>query len=247
MAITTVLFAHVARFRWHWPVWRVALVTGMFLVVDLAFFSANLVKFGHGGWFPLVLGAAVFVLMTTWKAGRAIVSEVTQSPMTIEEFVESFSTSDTYRVPGTGVFMNSDPVGVPPMMLHHLKHNGVLKERVIFLSMRVEEVPTVDPESRVEYADLGRGFHRVAAHYGFMESPDVPALLPQLARFGIVLSPMQVSYFLGRETLLPSGRGKLAGWRKRLFILMRRNAVSASNFFNLPPNRVVEMGAQIQI
>ncbi len=247
MAITTVLFAHVARFRWRWPVWRVALMTGMFLTVDLAFFSANMVKFTSGGWFPLVLGAAVFTLMTTWKAGRAIVTEATRSPMTIEEFVESFSKTDTYRVPGTGVFMNSDPVGVPPMMLHHLKHNGVLKERVILLSMRVEEVPNVDPDSRVEYTDLGRGFHRVTAHYGFMESPDVPALLPQLARFGLVLSPMQISYFLGRETLLPSGRGKLSRWRKRLFIIMTRNAQSASNFFNLPPNRVVEMGAQIQI
>ena len=247
MAITTVLFAHVARFRWHWPVWRVALLTGLFLFVDLAFFSANMVKFTRGGWFPLMLGAVLFILMTTWKAGRAIVSEVTRSPLTLEEFVESFSKSDIYRVPGTGVFMNADAVGVPPMMLHHLKHNGVLKERVIFLSMRVEEVPTVEPDSRVEYTDLGLGFHRVTAHYGFMESPDVPALLPQLARFGIVVSPMQVSYFLGRETLLASGRGRLARWRKRLFILMRRNAVPASNFFNLPPNRVVEMGAQIQI
>ncbi len=247
MAITTILFAHVARFRWQWPVWRVAVTMAMFLVVDLAFFSANMVKVASGGWFPLALGAAVFLLMATWKAGRAIVGEVTRSPMTVEEFVESFSKSETYRVPGTGVFMNSDPVGVPPMMLHHLKHNGVLKERVIFLSLRVEDVPTVDPESRIEYSDLGRGFHRVIAHYGFMESPDVPALLPELARFGLVTSPMQTSYFLARETLLPSGSAKLSPWRKRLFILMARNAQSASTFFNLPPNRVVEMGAQIQI
>ena len=247
MAITTILFAHVARFRWHWPVWRVTVITAMFLVVDLAFFSANLVKFMSGGWFPLVLGAVVFLLMTTWKAGRAIVKEVTRSPLTVEEFVESFSKSETYRVPGTGVFMNSDPVGVPPMMLHHLKHNGVLKERVIFLSIRVEDVPTVDPEARVEYTDLGRGFHRVIAHYGFMESPDVPALLPELAPFGIAVSPMQASFFLARETLLPSGTGHLARWRKRLFIVMTRNALPASNFFNLPPNRVVEMGGQLQI
>ena len=133
------------------------------------------------------------------------------------------------------------------MMLHHLKHNGVLKERVIFLSLRVEEVPTVDPGARIDYTDLGRGFHRVIAHYGFMESPDVPALLPELARFGVVTSPMQTSFFLARETLLASGEGNLAPWRKRLFILMSRNAQSASTFFNLPPNRVVEMGGQIQI
>ena len=247
MAITTMLFAHVARFRWHWPVWRVAVTTAMFLFVDLAFFSANMVKFASGGWFPLALAAAVFLLMATWKAGRSIVSEATRSPITVEAFVESFSKSQTYRVPGTAVFMNSDPVGVPPMMLHHLKHNGVLKERVIFLSLRVEEVPTVDPGARIDYTDLGRGFHRVIAHYGFMESPDVPALLPELARFGVVTSPMQTSFFLARETLLASGEGNLAPWRKSLFILMSRNAQSASTFFNLPPNRVMEMGGQIQI
>ncbi len=247
MGITTILFAHVARFRWQWPLWRVGLMTGMFLIVDLAFFSANMVKFTSGGWFPLALGALVFLVLATWKAGRGIVAEATKSPLTMEEFVESFSKSETYRVPGTGVFMNSDPVGVPPMMLHHLKHNGVLKERVILLSIRVEEVPTVEPDRRIEYAELGHGFHRVIAHYGFMESPDVPALLPGLAGFGLVVHPMQTSYFLARETLLPTGPGHLARWRKRLFIRMSRNAQSAASFFNLPPNRVVEMGAQIQI
>ena len=247
MAITTVLFAHVARFRWGWPVWRVAATTAVFLVVDLAFFTANIVKFAHGGWFPLVLGVVVFTLLTTWKAGRGLVAEATRSPLTVEDFVASFSKSATHRVAGTAVFMTSDPVGVPHMLLHHLKHNGVLKEQVIFLSIRSEEVPTVDPDDRIEHAELGSGFHRVVAHYGFMETPDIPALLPGLARFGLVLSPMQVSYFLGRETLLPTGTQKLAGWRKRLFIVMSRNAQSATSFFNLPPNRVVEMGAQIQI
>ncbi len=247
MAITTVLFAHVAYYRWQWPVWRVAATTGLFLIVDLAFFGANMVKFAHGGWFPLVLGAVAFVLMATWKTGREIVSAVTRSPMTMEEFVASIARGDVYRVPGTGVFMNSDPSGVPPMMLHHLKHHGALKERVIFLSLRVEDVPSIDEADRLTHTDLTGGFHRLVARYGFMESPDVPALLPQLARFGIVVGPMQVSYFLGRETLLPTGSATLAGWRKRLFILMTRNAQSASGFFNLPPNRVVEMGAQVQI
>jgi KUP system potassium uptake protein len=247
MAITTVLFAHVARFRWHWPLWRVAAVAGLFLVVDLGFFSANLVKVAHGGWFPLALASVVFALMTTWKAGRAIVTEVTRSPLTIEEFVKSFGRSSTHRIPGIAVFLTSDPVGVPSILLHHLKHNGVLKETVIFLSIKPEEDPVISPADRVEHHDFGRGFHRVVAHYGFMETPDIPSLFPMLARFGLVVAAGQVSYFLGRETLLPTGRQRLAGWRKRLFVVMARNAQSATAFFNLPPNRVVEMGAQIQI
>ncbi len=247
MSITTVLFAHVARFRWHWSVWRVATVTGLFLVVDLGFFSANLVKFAHGGWFPLVLAAGVFALMTTWKVGRRIVTEVTRSPLTIEEFVRSFGKGSAHRIAGVAVFMNSDPVGVPAIMLHHLKHNAVLKETVIFLSVKSEEVPTVDGGDRLEYHDFGQGFHRVVAHYGFMETPDIPAIFPALARFGLVVAPGQISYFLGRETLLPTGHQRIAGWRKRIFIVMARNAQSATAFFNLPPNRVVEMGAQIQI
>ena len=247
MSITTVLFAHVARFRWQWPVWRVAVVTGLFLIVDLAFFSANLIKFAHGGWFPLVLAFGVFVLMTTWKVGRRIVSEVTRSPLTIEEFVRSFGKSSTHRIPGVAVFMNSDPVGVPSILLHHLKHNAVLKETVIFLSVRSEEVPAVDGSERFEYEGFGQGFHRVVVRYGFMETPDIPAIFPSLARFGLVVAAGQVSYFLGRETLLPTGRQRLPGWRKRIFIVMARNAQSATAFFNLPPNRVVEMGAQIQI
>ena len=247
MVVTTILFAHVARFRWQWPVWRVTAVTGMFLVVDGAFFSANLVKFAHGGWFPLALAVVVFALMTTWKAGRRIVAEVTRSPLTIEEFVRSFGKSSTYRIPGVAVFMNSDPVGVPSILLHHLKHNAVLKEMVIFLSVRSEEVPAVDGSERLEHDDFGQGFHRVVIRCGFMETPDIPSMLPSLARFGLVVAPGQVSYFLGRETLLPTGRQRLAGWRKRIFIIMARNAQSATAFFNLPPNRVVEMGAQIQI
>ncbi|MGE0438869.1 MAG: potassium transporter Kup [Gemmatimonadales bacterium] len=247
MAITTVLFAHVARYRWQWPLWRVISLTAVFLLVDMAFFGANLVKFAHGGWLPLAIGLVVFVLMTTWKSGRAIVHEVTESPLTLEEFVASFAKTATHRIAGTAVFMSSDPKGVPHMLLHHLKHNGVLKEQVVFLSIRPKEIPVVDAEERLSHDDLGHGFHRVIARYGFMETADVQTLLPTLARVGLVLRPTQVSYFLGRETLLPTGKGRLAGWRKRLFIVMARNAQSPTSFFNLPPNRVVEMGAQIQI
>jgi KUP system potassium uptake protein len=247
MAITTFLFGHVARYRWGWPIWRVAASMTLFLIVDLSFFAANLAKVTQGGWFPLVLGAAIFTLMTTWRRGRGVVTEMTASPMSLEEFLKSFARSNTYRVPGTAMFMSSEASGVPPTMLHHLKHNGTIKERVIVFSAVAEDVPTVDEDERIAHEDLGHGFHRVVARFGFMETPDVPALLPKLARFGLVISPPQVSYYLGRETLLPTGASSMAHWRKQLFIVMMRNAQSAASFFNLPPNRVVEMGAQLQI
>lgn len=247
MAITTALFGHVAYYRWRWPLWRVVASVTLFLVVDLSFFAANMVKFADGGWFPLVLALGVFTLMTTWKAGRVLVSDATKSPMSLEEFLKSFARSELHRVPGTAMFMTSDSEGVPSTMLHHLKHNGALKETVIVFSVIAEEVPSVAEDERLEYRSLGQGFHRVIASYGFMESADIPALLPRLARFGLVVSPGQVSYVLGRETLLPNGKSPMVQWRKRLFILMMRNAQSAASYFNLPPNRVVEMGAQIQI
>jgi len=247
MAITSVLFGHVARYRWGWPLGRVLLLTALFLVVDLAFFSANMVKFTAGGWFPLVLATGVFTLMTTWKVGRTLLSESTKSTLTIEEFVRSFGRGSTHRVPGVAVFMTSDPIGVPPVLLHHLKHNQVVQERVVLLSVQTEDVPSVSPDERLEYEDLGQGFHRVVAYYGFMETPDVPDILSRLARFGLVISSTQASYYLGRETILPTGKQKMAGWRKRLFIVMMRNAQTATAFFGLPPNRVVEMGAQIQV
>ncbi|MFN0179068.1 MAG: potassium transporter Kup [Gemmatimonadales bacterium] len=247
MAITTFLFGHVARYRWGWPIWRVAASMTLFLIVDLGFFVANMAKVGQGGWFPLALGAVIFTLMTTWRRGRGVVTEMTASPLTMEEFVKSFARSNTYRVPGVAMFMSSDALGVPPTMLHHLKHNGTIKERVIVFSAVAEDIPTVDEDERIAHTDLGHGFHRVVARFGFMETPDVPALLPKLARFGLVISPPQVSYYLGRETLLPTGASSMAHWRKQLFIVMMRNAQSAASFFNLPPNRVVEMGAQLQI
>jgi KUP system potassium uptake protein len=247
MAITTVLFSVVARELWHWSTARVIVVTTTFLAVDLAFFGANLVKFFAGGWFPLTLATIVFVLMTTWKRGRGLVSDATRSPLSAKEFVASFAKTDTYRVPGVAVFMTSDPVGASPVLLHHLKHNKVVHRTVILLSIQNEDVPTVPAAERIEHTDLGHGFHSVVARYGFVETPDVPEILPQLARFGLDVPISQVSYFLGRETVLPTGKGKLAGWRKRLFILMSRNAQPATAFFNLPPNRVVELGAQVQV
>jgi KUP system potassium uptake protein len=247
MTITTILFCIVARDRWHWTRWQVAALGSLFLTVDFLFLTANLVKIAKGGWFPLLVAAVVYLLMTTWKRGRGIVTGLLRdNSLPIQLFLEDISRRKPPRVPGTAVFLTSDPGGAPVVLLHHLKHNKVLHERVIVLSIAGEEIPQVHPEDRVELKECGEGFCQVTGRYGFMESPDIPGLLASLEAQGVRARPMETSFYLGRETLLPTGDSKLSYWRKKLFILMARNAQTATSFFNLPPNRVVELGAQIQ-
>jgi KUP system potassium uptake protein len=189
----------------------------------------------------------VYLLMTTWKHGRGIVTNILrENSLPIKLFLEDIARRKPPRVPGTAVFMTSDPGGAPVVLLHHLKHNKVLHERVIVMSIGGEEIPQVQPQDRVELKECGEGFCQVTARYGFMESPDIPAILASLEVQGVRARPMETSFYLGRETLLPTGHSKLARWRKKLFILMARNAQTATVFFNLPPNRVIELGAQIQ-
>jgi KUP system potassium uptake protein len=260
MSITTILFSQVALHRWGWPVWRVALVTGTFLVVDLAFFSANIVKIPAGGWFPIVLAVTIFVLMTTWKRGRSIVTAVLrEGTLPMDLFIKELSKRPPVRVPGVAVFMTSDLSGAPPVLLHHLKHNKVLHEKVILMCMATQEIPQVAPEERIEFCDLGWGVHTVVASYGFMESPNVPDILQRLEARGITARVNETSFYLGRETVIPTtaspaSRAALAAkglwmavWRKRIFMVMTNNALSATAFFGIPPNRVVELGAQVQI
>jgi KUP system potassium uptake protein len=255
MTITTLLFANVALNRWQWPLWRVLGVTLLFLVVDLAFLGANLVKIEEGGWFPLAMALVVFTLLATWKKGRHfLILALRDSSLPLMEVIRDVDRRRLYRVPGTAVFMTSDPDGAPPVLLHHLKHNKVLHEKVILLSVQAEEIPQVPERDRVEFKELGCGFYQVIATYGFMESPDVPAVLQALALKGdamdlggLTVKLMETTFYLGRETLLPTGTARMARWRKSLFIVMARNAQSATAFFNLPPNRVVELGAQIQV
>ncbi len=259
MMITTLLFHTVACERWHWPVWRARALTLLFLIVDVAFFSANVVKITQGGWFPLVVAVAIYTLMTTWNRGRArLAAIVRENTLPMDLFLADVGRRQPHRVPGTAVFLTSDTTGAPPVLLHHLKHNKVLHERVMLMSVVTEEIPQVDQEERVECRELGEGFYQVVAHYGFMETPDIPAVLRQLSTVGNgkALKPAETSFYLGRETLIASrknpapgsvdGVGRMSHWRKRLFILMTRNARSATAFFGLPPNRVVELGAQIQ-
>jgi KUP system potassium uptake protein len=206
------------------------------------------VKFADGGWFPLLLAAGVFILLSTWKRGRLLLISIQrESALPLELLIKDFEKRPIARVPGTAVFMTSDVTGVPPVMLHHLKHNKVLHERVLVMSVSTEEVPSVPDDQRIDLRDLPQGFHVVTAHYGFMESPDVPRLLHLLSERGLQIRVAETSFYLGRETILPTGNSHFALWRKRLFILLSRNAQSAAAFFNLPPNRVVELGAQIQL
>jgi KUP system potassium uptake protein len=253
MTITTLLFHRVMRDRWRWPLWLAAPLTALFLFADLSFFSANLIKVEEGGWFPLVAGGLVFILMSTWKRGRdALGEQLREAGLPLDLFMADIDRRRPQRVPGTAVFMTSNAGGAPPVLLHHLKHNKILHERVLLVSIVGEEIPAVPEQERLTVKALGHGFYQVLGRYGFMETPNVPALLasiPPLAVAGprIELVPMETTYYLGRETLLPTGRSTMASWRKRLFIVMARNAQTASAFFGLPPNRVVEMGAQIQL
>jgi KUP system potassium uptake protein len=248
MTVTTLLFAYVARSRWRVAPWKVALLTIPMLIVDLSFAAGNLAKISHGGWFPLVVAGFVFALMSTWKRGRGfVVKSLRESALPLDLFIQDVARKEPVRVPGTAIFLTSDPGGVPPVMLHHLKHNKVLHQRVVILSLQTRDYPTVDPEERLDIKELGYGIWQVVAYYGFMETPDMHELFDEATAAGLKIRINEASFFLGRETLLATGKSKLAMWRKQLYIVMARNAQSATAFFSLPPNRVVELGAQIQL
>jgi KUP system potassium uptake protein len=248
MAITSMLFHRVARERWGWSATRTNLLVGLFLFVDLAFFSANVAKFVHGGWFPVAVAAGMFTLMTTWAVGRRLLADRFAGGLPLRDFLADPMTLRAPRVPGTAVFMTSVVDGTPNVLLHHWKHNKVLHDQVILLSVITERVPVVDREERVELEDLGSGFWKLVARYGFMEDPDIPALLRSCQKAGGPrFRAAETSYYLGRETLLTSGKAPMMRWRKRVFAFQSRNARAATAFFKLPPNRVVELGAQIEL
>lgn len=248
MVFATVLFAVLARRRWKWSAVAVALVAGSFLAVDLSFWAANIIKVPDGGWFPLVVAALVFILMTTWNKGRGILNErLREGTVSDELFLESVAKSSPVRVRGTAVYMDRTLGGVPPSLLHNLKHNKVLHDRVVFLSVVTEETPHVSDRKRVDLRELGHGFYRLIVRYGFMQDPDLPSVLESVTAPGLQFPPGDTTYFLGKETLLATKRPGMAVWREKLFGVMSRNARSATSFFRLPPNRVVELGAQIEM
>jgi KUP system potassium uptake protein len=248
MVITTILLGVVAREKWGWNLSVALALAGFFLVIDLAFFGANVIKIPAGGWFPLVVGALIFLLMTTWKKGRRILaSRMLSLAIPIEDFLRDIAGNPPVRVPGTAVFMNGTGTGTPPALEHNLEHNKVLHERVVLLTVKTRQVPHVEPEERVSVEPLGQEFYRLIINYGFMEDPDVPGVLASTETHGLAFDPAETTYFLGRETVIASKHPGMMLWREKLFALMSRNASTATAYFCLPPDRVVEMGSQVEI
>jgi KUP system potassium uptake protein len=247
MTIDTILIAFVMflLWRWHWSL--VALVAGSLFAVDLAFLGANIIKIPEGGWFPIVMGIVSFTVLTTWRRGRKLLREETaKHDIPLDMFIEGVA-GDVLRVPGNAIFLTSGTSGVPAALLHNLKHNKILHEKVILLTVRTANTPTVPDIERLYHSDLGNGFYRVIVQYGFMEDPDVPAALAQCSRFGHEFEELETSYYLSRETIVPTFKRSMATWRSRLFALMTKNATSATDFFKIPSNRVVELGTQLAL
>jgi KUP system potassium uptake protein len=248
MAITTLLFYEICILRWNWPKWRALALCGFFMLIDLAFLGSNILKVFQGGWVPLVVAMGLFILMTTWKRGREALGQLLRrSTLPTDLFLSDIKRKEPVRVAGTAVFMTSDADGIPPVLLHHLKHNKVLHEQVVLLSVVSLPVPYIDGTKRVDVAALGAGFWRVRANYGFMQTPEMRDIMTNARGSGLICSTGSTSYFLGREQLLPNGPARMSRWRKKLFILMVRNARSATAFFGIPPGRVVELGTQIEL
>jgi KUP system potassium uptake protein len=248
MGITSVVYFFVATKTWGWSWRRTLPLVGLFLVFDSMYFGSNLLKFFDGGWFPLAVAALIVLVMTTWKDGRAeIYRRLVASMIPIEMFLKDVAGHNVHRVSGTAVFMASSSQFTPPSLLHHFKHNQVLHERVLLLTIHATDFPSVRDDDRVKFEELGEGFHRVLADYGFMETPNVPRIMQKAVDAGIIPELFTISYYLGRETLITTGNSSVMRWRKGLFAFLSRNSRSAIDYFGIPPGRVVEIGVQIQI
>ena len=248
MLITTVLTFFVIRFAWRYPLWLCVMATGFFIVIDVLFFASNLLKLGDGGWFPLVIGAAIFMVMTTWYRGRELLAQRhREDGIDLKSFLDAVFLAPPVRVEGTAVFLNADSDTVPPALLHNLKHNKVLHQQNLFVNVCSHEVPWVNLAQRVQAEPLGNNCWRVTLNYGFKNNPDVPKALAGFEGLAYPLDPMQTSYFLSRDTVMPTMGGNLAFWREKLFSQMHRNATAAADFLNLPNNAVVEMGSKISL
>ena len=248
MLITGALLPIVGRMRWRWPVPAVVAFVLVFVVIDLSYVAGNAFKILDGGWLPLVIAAMIFTLMTTWKTGRRLVAErLTARAFPLEDFVAGVAADRPTRVDGTAVFMTAQPIGTPAALAHNLRYNKILHEHVIVLTASTIPVPYTTPEERLTVQRLGQGVYNARVQYGFMEDPDIPEALMQIKATGVPIDPDDVTFFLGRETIVVSNRPGMAKWREKLFVLMARNAVRATAFFKLPPERVVELGVQVEM
>jgi KUP system potassium uptake protein len=248
MTIDSILVMIVFRRMWHWPRPKVAAVGLLFLVVDAAFLSANADKVEHGGWFPLVLGSVIFTMMATWRRGRELVMrEVRQSGLALAPFIASIAAHPPLRVPGTAIFLTANLDAVPHALLHNLKHNKVLHERNVLLTVEVLETPTAEADERVSVEPLGNDFYKVTLRFGFAEDPDVPEVIASIHECGLPFDMMDTTFFLSRESIVATDRPGMVRWRDKLFVFMQRNATPATAFFQIPGNRLIELGTQVEI
>jgi KUP system potassium uptake protein len=247
MTITSVLFYLLVRRAWGWPLWKSLPLIIVFLAFDLSYLGANLFKVVDGGWFTLLAAVILTLTMTTWRRGRAEVMHKIGSRLSLNLFLVDVEKQHTHRVPGIAVFMTHTPERTPPVLLHHLKHNKVLHEKVILLSILPADIPIVPADERIKVEDLGQGFFRLIAYNGFMQQPHVPAILKLAAKYGLPFNEAETTYYLGRVRVFTTGKSKMSYWRKVLFAFMARNAATPADYFSLPPNRVVELGTQISI
>ncbi|MEW6184131.1 MAG: potassium transporter Kup [Thermodesulfobacteriota bacterium] len=246
MAITSIVFYLVVTRLWNWPVWKAGLLVGLFLFFDISYLGANLLKILDGGWFTVGVAVIITLSMTTWRKGRKILAEVFALRLSMDLFLKDIEQKKPLRIPGTAVFMSVNPVGVPVALLHHFKHHRVLFEQVILLSIVTQDIPRLDTKERLKIEELGQGFFRITARYGFMETPQIPEIMSLAGRLGVKTKVSETTFFLGRETLLITGESRMSHWRKLLFSMMSRNAMNPTNFFGIPPERVIEIGAQVR-
>jgi len=248
MLATTVLTFFVTRYRWNLPLALCLAATGFFLTMDILLFSASTLKLFHGGWFPLLLGAVLFTIMLTWKRGRSLVFQNLQKhAIPLEEFLSSLFVAPPTRVYGTAIFLRGESDGVPHALLHNLSHNKVLHERVVFFTVHVVEEPWVPADEQVKIIELGHQCYQLNVHYGFKDEPDIPKALAQCERLGLTFEMMETSFFIARQTVISTPGAGMATWREHLFVAMSRNARGAADYYQIPTNRVIELGTQVEI
>jgi KUP system potassium uptake protein len=248
MVMTTFMFYVMSREVWRWSYTKAALVVGLFLAMDIPFLAANALKIQHGGWVPLAIAVALYLLMTTWKRGREILSKrMLEKTVPLKLLLADLAAEPPIRVPGTAVFMYGSVDGTPPALIHNLAHNKVLHEKIVFLTVTTEDVPHVSGTERVTVKRIGKGFHSVVARYGFTEDPDIHEVLAACKLQQLDIPIEGTTFFLGRETVIASERPGMALWRESVFAFMTRNALRATAFFKIPPNQVFEVGAQVEL